>query len=321
MTAGPPPGVCGPETDVVCAWVFDATDGNTVLAALADWLIGRPLAVLAAFVVGWVLRWMIRRLVRRAVNRVLAQAPMVAGAPSVEERRATRAHAVSTAVSGALSALVWVTVLVAVCGILGLDLGPVIASAGLAGIALAFGAQSLIKDLLGGVLILLEDHFGIGDEVDLGEAVGVVESISLRQTVLRDLDGTVWHVPNGEIERVGNYSQLWSAALIDVAVAHGTDVAEARTVLREIATTVSATGPFADEVLEPPEVLGVEALTAEGIVLRLRVKTLAGCQFRLQRALLEAIDGAFAERGVALASPRLTVAMHRIDRAHEVRTS
>ncbi len=303
--------MCGPETDVVCAWVFDRTGGNAVLAAAADWLIGRPLAVLATLVAGWVLRRLIRLLVRRAVDRVIAQGPVPGGEPPVEERRTTRARAVSTAVAGALSALVWASVLIAVCGILGLDLGPVIASAGLAGIALAFGAQSLIKDLLSGVLILLEDQFGIGDEVDLGEAVGVVESISLRQTVLRDLDGTVWHVPNGEIERVGNYSQLWSAALIDVVVTHGTDVGAARAALHEVATAVSATGRFAEEVLEPPEVLGVQALTADGIVLRLRVKTLAGCQFALQRALLEAVDAAFAQRGVELASPQLAVRMHR----------
>lgn len=302
---GPAPGVCGPETDVVCAWVYEQSGGSAVLAGAADWVIGRPLAILGAIVAGWLLRRVIRVLVRRAVDRVVAQAPSGGGA--VEERGATRARAVSSAVSGALAALVWVTVAITVCGILGLDLGPVIASAGLAGIALAFGAQSLIKDLLGGVLILLEDHFGIGDEVDLGEAVGVVESISLRQTVLRDLDGTVWHVPNGEIERVGNHSQLWSAALLDVAVAHGTDLARARSVLHEVATRVSGSMPFADEVLDPPEVLGVQELRADGVVLRLRVRTLAGCQFDLQRALLEAIDGAFAEHGVELSTPRLDV--------------
>lgn len=311
MTPGPPPGVCGPETDRVCTWVYDRTDGNALLATAADWLVGRPLAVLAVLVTGWVLRRLVRRLVRRAVDRVLDRRPLVGGQPAAEERRAARARAVAGAVTGALSALVWVMVFIAVCGVLGLDLGPVIASAGLAGIALAFGAQSLIKDLLGGLLILLEDHFGIGDEVDLGEAVGVVESISLRQTVLRDLDGTVWHVPNGEIERVGNLSQLWSAALVDVAVVHGTDIAAARAVLHDAATAVVTSPPFAEEVLGPPDVLGVDALTAEGIVLRLRVKTVAGSQFALQRALLEAIDGAFAAHGIALAAPQLTVRLQR----------
>jgi moderate conductance mechanosensitive channel len=258
-----------------------------------------------------VVRRLVRRATRRVVDRVLAQAPQAAGVPVAEERRATRAHAVASAASGALSALVWVMVFVAVCGVLGLDLGPVIASAGLAGIALAFGAQSLIKDLLGGLLILLEDHFGIGDEVDLGEAVGVVESITLRQTVLRDLDGTVWHVPNGEIERVGNRSQLWSAALVDVAVVHGTDLAAARAVLLQVATAVATSPGFAEDVLDPPEVLGVQALTAEGVVLRLRVRTAAGTQFGLQRALLEAVDGAFSRHGIELAAPQLTVRMHR----------
>jgi small conductance mechanosensitive channel len=320
-----PAGVCGPETRIVCEWVYQRTGGDVVLAAAADWLVGRPLAVVGVLVAGWVLRRLIRRVVSRAVGRFLAQVPPAeptdparavlagdtSGAPRDDARRTARAGAVSVAVSGALSALVWVVVLIAVSGIVGLDLGPVIASAGLAGVALAFGAQSLIKDLLNGVLILVEDHFGIGDEVDLGEAVGVVERISLRETVLRDLDGTVWHVPNGEIERVGNLSQVWSAALIDVAVAHGTDLRVAQDVLREVATAVSSAGPFADEVLEPPELLGVQALTAEGVVLRMRVKTLAGHQSTLERALLEAVLAGFVARGVEPASPQLTLRVQR----------
>ena len=102
-----------------------------------------------------------------------------------------------------------------VLGVIGLDVEPVIAGAGLIGIALAFGAQSLIKDLFNGVLILLEDHFGIGDEIQLGEATGVVERMTLRETVLRDVNGTVWHVRNGEIDKVGNFSQVWSVALVE----------------------------------------------------------------------------------------------------------
>lgn len=325
---GPPAGTCGPETRRVCEWVYEQTGGNTTAASAADWLVGRPLAILGAFLVGWVLRLLVRTLVARGVDRLLAQGPVLVPLRSGraltrtspgpadplperdEARRTTRAHAVATAVSSTLSALVWALVLIAVAGILGMDLGPVIAGAGLAGIALAFGAQSLIQDLLSGVLILLEDHFGIGDEIDIGDAVGVVEKMSLRETVLRDLDGTVWHVRNGTIDRVANHSQVWSAATVTVQVEHGSDLPTVRRVLGDVAARVSGTAPFADEVLGPPELLGVESLDKDGVAVLLRVRTLAGRQFELRRALLEAIDAAFADHGVVLATTRLTVRMH-----------
>jgi small conductance mechanosensitive channel len=321
---------------VVCGWVYEHTGGNGALAATADWLVGRPLAIVGILVAGWLLRLVIRRLVSRGVTRILAREPILAapapapapagpldggrpvqgGVPSRESaRRRTRAGAVSAAGASFLSTLVWVAVVLAVCGVLGVDLGPLIAGAGLAGIALAFGAQRLIRDLLAGIFILLEDHFAIGDEVDLGEAVGIVEKMTFRETVLRDLDGTVWHVSNGAIDRVGNHSQVWSGAMVDVAVAHGTDLLFARNLLHEIASTVSADATFADDVLEPPELLGVERIDPDGITLRLRVKTRAGRQFALQRALLERVTVDFAARGVQLATPRLTLRTPR--RPHE----
>lgn len=326
MITTAPPGVCGPETDRVCEWVWERTDGSALAATAADWLVGRPLAILGVLAGGWVLRWVVRRLVARAVRRVLAVAPLLPGqntfadpraeyaaaAPSAEDaRRETRARAVSVVISSFLAALVWVMVVIAVCGIVGLDLGPVIASAGLAGVAVAFGAQSVVQDLLGGLFILLEDHFGIGDEVDLGDAAGVVERISLRETVVRGLDGTVWHVRNGEIERVGNRSQVWSAAVIDVEVAHGTDVPAACALMVEAAKAVAATVPWRDQVIGPPEALGVEELSGDGITLRLLVRTLAGGHFGVQRALRERVAAAFGDAGVEFAARRVSGEFHR----------
>jgi small-conductance mechanosensitive channel len=322
VTGPVPPGVCGPRTDVVCTWVYEHTGGNVAMAGAADWLVGRPAAIAGLLVAGWLLRWVIRRLVHRGVERVLAREPLLpAAGPSgpaqdgarigiplrESARRETRAVAVAAALCSLLSTLVWVGVLIAVCGVLGVDVGPLVAGAGLAGIAVAFGAQSLIQDLLAGVFILLEDHFGIGDEVDLGEAVGTVERMTFRETVLRDLDGTVWHVRNGHIDRVGNHSQVWSGAMVDVTVAHGSELGHARDLLHEVATAVSGDDRFVVDVLEPPELLGVERIEAAGVTLRLRVKTRAGRQFALQRALLEQVIVTFDAHGVLLATPELTV--------------
>ena len=154
-------------------------------------------------------------------------------------------------------------------GRVGLDLGPLIAGAGIAGIALGFGAQSLVKDWISGLFMTLEDQYGVGDIIDVGEASGVVERITLRATVLRGVDGTVWHVPNGQIVRVGNRSQLWSVALLDVTVAYEADLGRATALLHDVATELCAREEYAGSVLEAPQVLGVEALGVDGVTLRL----------------------------------------------------
>ena len=143
-------------------------------------------------------------------------------------------------VGGTVAVIIWVIALITVLGEIGIDLGPLIAGAGIAGIALGFGAQSIVKDFLAGLFVLIEDQYGIGDVVDLGEASGTVQEISLRATVLRAQDGTVWHVPNGEVVRVGNRSQVWSAAVVDVTVAYSSDLVEAQSVILQTATDVCA---------------------------------------------------------------------------------
>ena len=212
-----------------------------------------------------------------------------------------RAASIATVVASTVTVVIWVVAFIMILGELNVDLAPLIAATGIAGIALGFGAQTLVKDCITGLFMLLEDQYGIGDEVDLGTATGTVERISLRATVLRGPDGTVWHVPNGQVMRVGNRSQLWSLALLDVAVDVETDVERASEVLRETAARVCESADFSADVLEPPEVLGVENITAEGVTLRLRLKTKPGAQLRLQRVLRVEIKAALDREGIRLA--------------------
>ena len=206
-------------------------------------------------------------------------------------------------VSSTVSVLIWVIAVLLVLGEVGIDLAPLIAGAGIAGIAIGFGAQNLVKDCVAGLFMLIEDQYGIGDTVDLGVATGSVERISLRTTVLRGQDGTVWHVPNGEIRRVGNLSKLFSVAVIDVLVAYDADLAATRRTILDAAEAVCADEAHAGEVLATPELLGVEEVRPEGVRLRLLVKTNPGMQFRLQRALREAIKAALDDAGVEVFPP------------------
>ena len=178
-----------------------------------------------------------------------------------------------------------------------MNIAPIIASAGIIGIALGFGAQSLVKDFLSGIFMIFEDQYGVGDVVDVGEASGTVEAVSLRVTRLRDLNGTVWYVPNGEILRVGNMSQNWSRAVVDVNVGYHEDLARVQRVLREVAHDLWEDDDFTGLIIEEPEVTGVEMFTADGVTLRVLLKTAPMEQWGVARDAAPADQGPLRPRG------------------------
>jgi small conductance mechanosensitive channel len=198
-----------------------------------------------------------------------------------------------------------------ILGELGVALGPLIAGAGIAGVALGFGAQSLVKDFISGTFMLIEDQYGVGDIIDAGEASGTVEAVSLRTTRLRDVNGTVWHIPNGNILRIGNMSQQWARALLDVSLATDTDVDHAQDVIKRVADSVWNDPDWHGEILEEPEVWGVERLGPDAIVIRLVVKTKPAEQFTVMRELRRRLLEAFAAEGVELPDPGRVVWIQR----------
>jgi small conductance mechanosensitive channel len=219
-------------------------------------------------------------------------------------RAEQRIDALSSVLRSVLSFVIFLTAGLMCLGEVGINLGPRIAGAGVLGVAIGFGSQSLVRDFLSGTFILVEDQFGVGDIVDVGEASGTVEAVSLRTTRLRAIDGTVWHVPNGEIRRVGNQSQHWSRALIDVEVAYETDLDHAQAVIASVAHELALQDA---DVLDEPEVWGVEALGANGVMIRLVVKTRPSEQYRVSRALRLRLKSAFEREGIEIPFPQQTV--------------
>jgi small conductance mechanosensitive channel len=319
---------CGANPSWICENVFDLSDGNRLLAETADWLF----AVIVILVVAWILSLLARRYLGRVVARIVAPDKALAarqiqklgdrattlvaepiGITDDDPRRQARLQSISLVVGSTASVIIWSIAIIMALGEIGVDLAPLIAGAGIAGVALGFGAQSLVKDCISGLFMLLEDQYGVGDVVDLDEASGVVEKISLRTTVLRGVDGTVWHVPNGEVSRVGNKSQLWSVALVDVDVAYDSDLAAARQVILDCANEVIERDEWADSVIDPPQLLGVEALGADGITIRITIKVQPGVQWRLQRALREALKSALDDAGIEIPFPQRTIWVRRED--------
>jgi small conductance mechanosensitive channel len=301
---------CGEDRGWACRETYQATSSKPAALA-AEFLLGKPLKLLAILVVAMI----VNRLARRAVKRTLRglhsggvkerlgavrrRAPSALLETDEISLRATqRIEALATVLRSVVSAVIYGVALLLMLGEVGIELGPLLAGAGILGVALGFGSQSLVKDFLSGLFILVEDQFGVGDVVDLDtDVAGSVEAVSLRTTRLRAVDGTVWHVPNGEIRRVGNKSQLWSRALLDIEIAFDADIEQAGAVIKREADAVWKEH---DEVLEEPELWGVERLGPHGVVLRLVLKTRPSDQWTVARELRQRIKVAFDREGIAI---------------------
>ena len=280
-------------------------------AEVGDFLLGAPLRIVGILIGAWIANRLARRAIKRGLRglhsggvkerlgAVRRRAPNALLETEELSLRATqRIEALTTVLRSVVTVLIYGIALLLVLGEVGIDLAPLLAGAGILGVALGFGSQTLVKDFLSGMFILVEDQFGVGDVVDLDPGViGTVEAVSLRTTRLRAVDGTVWHVPNGEIRRVGNKSQLWSRALLDVEVTYGTDVELASRIIKREADEVWRAS---DRVLEEPELWGIEDLGPTGVIIRLVAKTVPAEQWAVARELRARIKVAFEREGIEI---------------------
>jgi moderate conductance mechanosensitive channel len=297
--------------DKICSWVFDATNS----AWLADggfYLLLKPLRIILIVVVAMVARSMLNHTINKVVQRTsegkvpTMLRPLREKMPNAvmgtntmfPERRRQRAEAIGSVLKSMTTLVVFSITALIVLGEFDINLAPLIASLGIAGVALGFGAQTLVKDLIAGIFMLMEDQYGVGDVIDTGEAVGVVESVGLRTVTVRDGRGVLWYVRNGEIIRIGNKSQGWAQVMVDVPIGFA-GVEEATTVLREALAVFAADPDHAGDFLEPPQVLGVDQLTVDGAVIRTVCKTTADRQWDVQRELRRRLTEAIEQAGIA----------------------
>ncbi|MQA33789.1 mechanosensitive ion channel family protein [Modestobacter roseus] len=323
VTAADDPGPVAPDCATadpgsLCARLWDWF-GLDWLAANADTLVGTPARILLIVVLAVVARALINRAIHRLTDRTATGAvPTILrpwrnrvrqadpdGLELIAARRTQRAEAIGSVLRSFASFVVLGIAIVLVLGELGVNLAPILASAGVIGVALGFGAQNLVKDFIAGIGIILEDQYGVGDVVDLGEASGTVEAVGLRITRLRDINGVVWYVRNGEVLRVGNRSQGFAQVVIDMPVAHDTDLERCRAVMQEVADAMAADEEWAEVFLGEPESLGVEQITAEGVVLRVQVRTTNAVQWQVARELRQRLQARFATEGIRTPLPLL----------------
>jgi small-conductance mechanosensitive channel len=310
--------VCSDVDSVTCTVTYNLF-GNESLALAAAWLIGKPLAVIAIVIIGLLARWILHRLIDRVTARASTgvmpqgfgrakedgESTLTVSASSA--RREQRAKAMGSLLRSIITGVIFAMVVIMALSELGLDVAPLIASAGIVGVALGFGAQSLVKDFLSGIFMIFEDQYGVGDVIDAGEASGVVEAVSLRVTRLRDVNGTVWYVRNGEILRVGNMSQNWARTVLDIPVAYGEDLHRVRQVLQDVAHDLWEDEDFQGKIIEEPEVWGVERLDPDSVAVRVTLKTAPLEQWAVARTMRERIKARFDHEGIEIPLPQRVV--------------
>lgn len=300
-----------PHTDGVsiCTLVRDVT-GNVKIGVWTEVLLGTPLKIAGILLFGLLARYLVFRIVDRAIEGIAAGRAGLDRLPSAtallnsttvlsarrEQRARTMGSVLKSITTGSMASIAALMTL----QVLGMPIAPLLTGAGIVGVALGFGSQALVKDFLSGIFMIAEDQYGVGDVVDLGKASGVVEAVGLRVTRLRDIDGTVWYLRNGEVLQVGNHSQGWARAVLDIGIAQDQDLGRAETALLDVARELRADPAFASAVLEDPEVRGIESMSGDGVVLRLMVKAQPLQQWAIARELRRRIKERFDADGLRM---------------------
>lgn len=276
-----------------------------------------PLSI-AVIIIGAVLiNWLLRRLLMRAVNQIVRGVKKaqevdttseIQTSPYINARAVQRTRTLGT-VGRVL--ITWVIVAIALILILAqlqVNLAALLTSAGIVAAGLAFGAQNIVKDILNGIFMVFEDQLGVGDAVTIGAISGTVEDVGIRVTQVRAMDGTLWFVRNGEILTLGNSSQGWGRAVIDVTVSADSDLDKVEDVTMDAALNVMSSHDVARKITGEPEILGVESVFGDRATLRLTMRTRPEAQWAVQRALRAEIVKRFAEENIQLADeiPKFT---------------
>ena len=281
------------------------------LAVVQEWLLTVGLRIVLVIVAAIIGRLLIHRAIGRVVETVTARNQRA------DEERPERAtvnpdrqnQRISTLGSLLRSITTFVIATIAVLtvmALLGLPLGPVLASAGVGGVAIGFGAQSLVKDFLSGVFMIFEDQYGVGDVIDTGEAIGTVDEVGLRITRLRDANGVVWYIRNGEVIRIGNRSQGWSVAMVDTSVSYAENAERVIAIIERVTREFDADPVWRTKLLEEPNVVGVESIVGTTMTIRTFAKCAANEHFGVQRELRERIKSALDEADIQPPPPPLT---------------
>jgi small conductance mechanosensitive channel len=302
------PGGAVRSPGIACRLVWDITHSDHAAEFTRVYLAGpiqAALRILFVLLLALLVRAAAGRLIRRITARAAASQEGGNGRARslLGERRQQRATALGSVLGNVASLTIFTIAVFIILGDMGLNLAPVLASAGVIGIAIGFGAQNLVQDFLAGVFMLLEDQYGVGDVIDIDNVSGTVEAVSLRITRVRDVNGVIWHIRNGTISKSGNESHGWARAVVDFPVPYSLAIAQARTLMEQTAVAMWHDEAWHEVILERPEVWGVQEVTSESVLVRVIARTAPLRQWEVGRELRERLKVALAGLVAAEESP------------------
>jgi moderate conductance mechanosensitive channel len=329
-------GNCGDNPGIACRLTWDITHSTSAAQLVRVYLAGpvtQALRILFVILIALLVRAVANRVINKLTERAAKAKLPAAGAvirPAIRRRRAPapaaaapdtaaisaaavatagterheqRARALGSILRSGVSIVVFGVAALTILGDLGVNLTPLLLSTTVLGVALGFGAQNLVRDYLSGILMLVEDHYGVGDTINVASTSGTVEAMTLLTTRLRDVNGVVWHIRNGTIESVGNESQGWSRAVIDYPVPYEEDLGRIRALMEQAASSLFRERGWRKLMLEKPEVWGAQELSSKEVTMRIVAKTAPMRQWEVARELRARVKAALDEAGVAPAGP------------------
>ncbi|MFC4334377.1 mechanosensitive ion channel family protein [Salininema proteolyticum] len=302
-----------------CSILFDVTENekwSTTLGGILD----KTFYVIVILVIALIAKSILHRLIAKVVSKVVKASEKQKNADwnklidarsrreqIVGNRSEQRSATLTTVLQYAVSVVIYVSAILIILAQLGINIGPLLASAGVVGLAVGFGAQNLVKDYVSGVFMLMEDQYGVGDWVDVGDAQGTVEDMGLRVTTIRDISGTLWYVRNGEILRVGNSSQSWAYVNIDTPLSSQIDTEAAATGIMGAVREVAADRQWSQFILSDPEYQGVVSMNIDETVVRVALKTTSSEQWAIGRELRRRIGDRLHNEGFTTHASRVFV--------------
>ena len=314
LAAGPSPSPTPSESPT--ALVPSLQDAQESATNAASWVeqnwstwLAIGLKVLLIVVIAAVLRAVVRRAITKLIdrmNRTVQAADGTTGSTALGsllvnvERRRQRSQAIGSVLRSVASFIILGTAALMVLSAFQINLAPLLASAGVAGVAIGFGARNLVTDFLSGVFMILEDQYGVGDTIDAGVASGEVIEVGLRVTKLRGDQGEIWYVRNGEVKRIGNLSQGWATAGVDVTVRADEDLDRLKDVLDEVSEKMSREEPWNEMLWGPIESLGLDSVLLDSMVIRLTAKTMPGKSLTVERELRWRVKRALDSAGIRI---------------------
>jgi small conductance mechanosensitive channel len=276
---------------------------NTILQTTIQWSLNHGIKIIAIIIATLIILRILKAVIRRLIKSVITRTYGIRDGVAVKKRTAT----LESVFYSTVKMVIWVIAIMMIVPEFGINIGPILAVVGVAGLAFGFGAQYLIRDLIAGLFIILEDQYRKGDSIKVGDIAGTVEDINLRKTVIRDVDGVEHHIPNGEIKIASNRTKLWAKINLEIGVAYDTDIDKVIKVLNKIGEEMAKDKDWKDNIIEAPKALGVNEFGDSAIIIKVSGKVKPGEQWGIPRELRKRIKQAFDKEGIEIPFPHRVV--------------